>query len=185
MNSDTVPSGSVMAESPAAGTSVDKGSTVTLTISLGKPQVMIPDESGKDPATAGADLRGLNLQVTQSMEPSNSEPSGKVTRTSPAANSNVAAGSTVTIFVSSGPQQVSVPDERGQPQAAAQTALQQAGFTVSVGMQSTGNPANSGIVLQQNPNSGTAPKGSTVTIVVGQFSGTATTSGGATTTLPG
>jgi serine/threonine-protein kinase len=185
MNSDTVASGSVMAESPAAGTSVDKGSTVTLTISLGKPQVMIPDESGKDPATAGADLRGLNLQVTQAMEASNSEPSGKVTRTSPAANSNVATGSTVTIFVSSGPQQVAVPDERGQPQAAAQAALQQAGFTVSVGMQSTTNPANAGMVLQQNPNSGTAPKGSTVTIVVGQFSGPTSTSGGATTTLPG
>jgi serine/threonine-protein kinase len=185
MNSDTVPSGSVMTESPAPGTSVDKGSTVTLTISLGKPQVQIPDESGKDPATAGADLKGLNLQVTQATEASNTEPSGKVTRTSPAAGSNVATGSTVTIFVSSGPQQVPVPDERNQPQAAAQAALQQAGFTVTVGMQSTPNPANAGIVLQQNPNSGTAPKGSTVTIVVGQFSGTTTTSGGATTTLPG
>ncbi len=175
-NSDTVPSGSVISQDPLPGVSVAQNSTVTLVISLGKAQVKIPDESGKDPATAGADLAALNFKVSSASESSTSEPAGKVTRTDPPAGTSVASGSKVTIFVSSGTQQVPVPNEQGQTAGAAQSALQAAGFTVSTVPRATINPLQDGLVLSQNPGGGTAPKGSTVTIVVGQFSGSATTS---------
>ncbi len=179
-NSDTVAAGSVISESPAQASSVAKGSTVTLTVSLGKPQVMIPDESGKDPTVAGAELGALGLKVTQASEASNAEPAGKVTRTTPTANTSVASGSQVTIYVSSGPQQVGVPDERGQPVAAAQAALQGAGFNVVIGGASTG------VVVSQNPSGGTAPKGSTVTITgIPVPASTTTLPAPTTTTGPG
>jgi beta-lactam-binding protein with PASTA domain len=181
VNSDTVPPGSVVSQVPAAGTMAPKGSTVTLTLSLGKAQVRIPDESGKDPVSASADLTVLNLKVTSATEASNSEPAGKVTRTNPAAGTAVASGSSVTIFVSSGAQAVSVPDERGQTAATAQAALQAAGFTVNTVAVSTTHSSQDGVVITQSPAGGTAPKGSTVTIGVGQFSGTTTTTPSATT----
>jgi beta-lactam-binding protein with PASTA domain len=183
VNSDTVAAGSVVSQTPVAGQSVAQNSTVTLVISLGKAQVKVPDESGKDPATAGADLAALNLKVVSATEASNTEPAGKVTRTNPPAGTSVASGSSVTIYVSSGAQQVAVPDTRGQTASSAQATLQAAGFTVSTTTVNTNNSSNAGIVLTQNPVSGTAPKGSTVTIGVGQFSGsTSTTSSGGTTT---
>jgi serine/threonine-protein kinase len=175
-NSDTVPAGSVIRTTPAPGTSVPKNTTVTVILSLGKAQVKIPDEAGKDPATAGADLAALGFKVTSASEASNAQPAGKVTRTNPAAGTTVASGSPVTIFVSSGAQQVPVPDERGQTAGTAQAALQAAGFVVNTVTQTTTNPSRDGIVINQNPASGTDAKGATVTIVVGQFSGTATTS---------
>ncbi|MDQ1415476.1 MAG: eukaryotic-like serine/threonine-protein kinase [Acidimicrobiaceae bacterium] len=180
-NSDTVAAGSVISENPTPGTSVPKGTQVVLTISLGKAQVKIPDESGKDPTVAGAELGALNLKVTSASEASNTEPVGKVTRTNPPANTSVASGSSVTIYVSSGPQPVPVPDERGQSVASAKAALEAAGFTVAI------KPSGAtGTVTQQNPVSGTAPKGSTVTITVtGGGGATTTTSPGATTSTTG
>jgi len=184
-NSNTIASGNVISENPSANTSVAKGSTVTLTISLGAAQVQIPNEAGSDPATAGANLAALNLKVTSMPEPSNTEPVGTVAGTDPPAGSEVATGSSVIIYVSSGPQGVPVPDEVGQSEAAAEAALQNAGFTVSAQTEATTNPLHDGVVLSQSPDSGSSAKGSTVTIVVGQFSGivsnpTTTTSVGTT-----
>jgi serine/threonine-protein kinase len=176
VNSDTVAAGTVIDTNPTAGTPVSKDSHVVLTISLGKAQVKIPDESGKDPTVAGAELGALNLKVAQATEASNTEPANKVTRTDPAAGTSVETGSKVTIYVSSGPQQVAVPNERGQTLATAQAALQAAGFTVTV----SGSQNPDGIVIGQNPSSGTAPKGSTVALTVS--SGSSTTSVPATTT---
>jgi serine/threonine-protein kinase len=180
-NSDTVPAGSVISENPTQGTSVAKGTQVVLTISLGKAQVKIPDEAGKDPTVAGAELGALNLKVTSANEASNAEPAGKVTRTNPAAGTSVAAGSSVTIYVSSGAQQVAVPDERGQSEATARAALQGAGFVVVSTNRTTTDPTKDGTVITQNPVGSTAPKGSTVTIGVGKFSGTTSTSAPPTT----
>ncbi|MDQ6614308.1 MAG: PASTA domain-containing protein, partial [Actinomycetota bacterium] len=173
-NSDTVPANAVIDENPAAGTSVAKGSTVTLTVSVGKAQVKIPDEAGKDPTVAGAELGALNLKVSSANEASNAEPTGKVTRTSPAAGTSVASGSSVTIYVSSGAQMVTVPSVVGQPASSARAVLQAAGFSVSV------SPSGaSGLVVSQSPSGGnTASKGSTVTIVVAS----STTTGATTST---
>ncbi len=167
-NSDTVPAGAVIDTQPAAGTPADKGSTVTLTISLGKAQVKIPDEAGKDPTAAGADLGGLGFKVAQATEASTSEPSNKVTRTDPPAGTSVASGARVTIYVSSGPQAVPVPDVTGQTLSSAQATLTGAGFSVAV------SGSKNGTVISQNPSGGTAPKGSTVTITM---SGTTSTTG--------
>ena len=58
-------------------------------------------------------------------EQSDSVPSGRVTRTDPGANARVKRGSSVTMFVSTGPQNVSVPNVVGQTQNQASQTLQQ------------------------------------------------------------
>lgn len=57
----TVPEGSVVSESPAAQSSVRRGSTVVLTLSLGKPFVTIPPVDGMTVAQAEAKLTALGL----------------------------------------------------------------------------------------------------------------------------
>ena len=69
----------------------------------------------------------------------------------------------MTITVSKGPEMVAVPDVQGLTRAEATTKLQDAGFKVSV-QTFLGAPLDE--VRASRPGSGTAPKGSTVTILV-------------------
>ena len=110
------------------------------------------------------------FQVTVQSEESESVPSGRVTHTDPAANANVKRGASVKMFVSTGPQNVQVPNVVGQPQNQATQTLQAAGFQVFVSQQGTNNAAENGRVLAQNPAAGQqVPKGSGVTLTVGRF----------------
>jgi membrane peptidoglycan carboxypeptidase len=61
--------------------------------------------------------------------------------------------------------EVDVPWVVGRPQHQAERILQRAGFQVSVEQKGT-DQASPGLVIDQNPGGGTAPSGSTVTIVV-------------------
>jgi hypothetical protein len=87
--------GTVTAESPAAGTTVDLGTTVTLTYTLAK--VTVPSEIGRaDLATAEAGIRAAGL-VPRAVGASGAGNKGKVTAESPAAGTKVSKGSTVTL----------------------------------------------------------------------------------------
>jgi beta-lactam-binding protein with PASTA domain len=179
-NSDTVAQGTVISQSPLAGSPLAKGQAVTIVVSLGKAQVVIPDESTKDPATAGNDLGNDGLKTREAFEPSTLIAAGLVTRTDPPAGTQVPKGSTVVIYVSTGAPQVPVPDTIGKTQAVAQSELTAAGFNVNVTTVPTSDPAQVGVVVAQSPSGGKAPKGSTVAITVGV--GSTTTTGATTTT---
>jgi serine/threonine-protein kinase len=82
----------------------------------------------------------------------------------------VPKGSTVTLDVSKGPPQVTVPDVVGETSQQAVLALQNAGFQVNQQYVST-DASQDNIVQSQSPAGGsTATKGQTVTIVIGQHS---------------
>ena len=178
-NSDTVAQGLVISTNPPAGTTVGKSSAVQLVVSSGKQQVQIPSLVNQTPGAAGQALGQLGLTVQQTNEPSSSVQAGYVTRTDPPAGSTVPVGSTVTVYVSSGPAQTQVPTVVGETQSQAEADLSAAGFQVTVVNAQVFNPNQNGIVQQQNPQGGQkANQGSTVTITVGQFGG----GGGSTTT---
>ena len=99
-----VPADKVISQDPGPNAQAPQGSTVKLVVSGGKPKVVVPDETGKDPNDAFADLQAAGLRVKQDSEPSTADLRGKVTRTDPAAGSSVDQGSTVTVFVGTGPQ---------------------------------------------------------------------------------
>nr|WP_231703765.1 Stk1 family PASTA domain-containing Ser/Thr kinase [Arthrobacter sp. zg-Y179] len=64
VNSTTVPAGAVVAQTPASGL-LERGSTVTLTISLGPRMVEVPNYVGQRAETARTDLesRGFTVEV--------------------------------------------------------------------------------------------------------------------------
>jgi serine/threonine-protein kinase len=182
--SPTVATGNVISTTPAAGVSAAQGSAVQLVVSTGKQQVKIPSLVGQTPGVAGNTLGSLGLVVgTQTNESSATVPAGQVTRTDPPAGSMVAAGSSVTVFVSTGPPQVAVPDLTNDTQSAAQAALQAAGLTGSFTTTPVSDKHQDGIVQSQNPApNSTVDKGSTVNVVVGAFKATPTTTTTSTTT---
>lgn len=133
VTSDTIPAGSVVSTDPAAGTAAKPGSRVIATISSGPASITLPDNLvGMSPAQAQQTVEALGLKWTLSdqKEASDNVESGKIARVSPSAGSKVRAGSTITGYVSSGSQKVTVPDVTGMSQDQARNALTQAGLSV-------------------------------------------------------
>jgi eukaryotic-like serine/threonine-protein kinase len=164
------PPGTVVGSEPAGGAQVPKaGQRVTLQIAK-EPQIQVPNVAGQEAGTAQQLLQQAGFQVTVQSEESDSVPSGRVTRTDPGANAMVKRGSAVKMFVSTGPQNVQVPNVVGQQQGQATQTLQGAGFQVFVSQQGTTSPQDNGRVLAQNPSAGQqVPKGSGVTLTIGKF----------------
>ena len=166
---DSHRSGKVIAQSPLGGVKVNKGSTVTLTVSQGPGNTTVPSVTGLTLNQAKQELKqsGLNLARTQS-ETSDAVPAGRATRTDPQAGSSFPVSGAVTLFISSGKPNVNVPDVTGETQAAATSNLKSAGFTVSRAHQSSTTVAP-GTVISQNPAGGTsATSGSNVNLVIAQ-----------------
>jgi eukaryotic-like serine/threonine-protein kinase len=155
----------ILRQDPQPNTKVDEGSTVSLTVSGGPGQATVPTVDGLTQSQARKKLEAAGFKVTVGREASDSVPSGQVTRTAPPAGTQIDKGSTVTLFVSSGPQKATVPSVVGQSQDSASAELANVGLKVSIVPQdSTETP---GTVLSQDPAAGThAARGSTVTITV-------------------
>lgn len=100
-NSDTVPSGSVISQDPAADSESSEGATVNLVISQGPSVVTVPDVTNKSLSEATAILEQLGLTVkTQSFGGGwGDDDDGTVRFQNPAANSQVQPGTEITLTV--------------------------------------------------------------------------------------
>lgn len=103
MQDNTVASGSVIYSSPAAGETVEGGSTVILYTSRAVAQstVMVPSLTGKTIEDARNDVRDLNVSI-RTVDQASSEPAGTVLSQSPPAGSEVRISAVITLVVSTG-----------------------------------------------------------------------------------
>ncbi|MDQ1514917.1 MAG: eukaryotic-like serine/threonine-protein kinase, partial [Actinomycetota bacterium] len=148
-------------------------------------QVQNPHVSGQDPETAPNTL-GANEITTESVnQASDTVHSGTVIGTNPPAGTSVPKGSKIQLIISSGQEQVRVPNVVGLSKSDATTELQNAGFTVVTRDVTSLDPNNAGRVIAQSPPADSkAAKGSAVTISVGKFGGSSSSSTTSTTTFP-
>jgi serine/threonine-protein kinase len=162
-------SGKVIRQDPQGGTKLNQGSTVTLTVSTGPGRRTIPTVTGDTEAQARDAIKGAGLKVgSRQTESSDTVPAGHATRTEPGAGVSVSPGFSVTLFISSGKPQVTVPDVVGLSQSTAESTLRNDGFTVSTTTQ-VSTSATPGNVISQSPGGSTsANPGSNVNIVVAQ-----------------
>ena len=179
---DTQQPGTVVEQDPAANAEVDRGTKVDLTIVAAPEAVTIPDLEGASPEDAQAALLDLGLEPAgPTEEPSDTIDAGLVTRTDPAAGSEVDPASTVTIFVSTGAEQVAVPEVRCQSFGSAQNELDQAGLSSVISSETVPiNPACplGNKVAAQDPAPGTqVDPGTTVTLFQGVEGTTGPTGG--------
>jgi serine/threonine-protein kinase len=162
--SPTVPVGQVVRY--LVGTAVNPpqatyGSTVDVVISKGPAPVAVPAVSGSF-AQAEATLVAAGFKATEAKEASSSVPAGQVTRTDPVAGTKVQKGTTVTVYVSTGPALVVVPSLDGKTVAEATAKLARLGLQVGAVY---GPP--SGTVFRTNPAVGASVKvGSVVNLWV-------------------
>jgi beta-lactam-binding protein with PASTA domain len=176
--------GLVVAQSPASGAQVAKGSKVRINVSRGPEtttstpttpvsgQVTVPNVVGENQTNAQKRLQRVGLKSSLSYVAS-SKPAGTVVTEQPTAGTTVTRGSRVALRISNGPAPKplkTVPDVTGQDQGTATATLRQAGFTVVTIDQPTTDQTQNGIVLDEQPTPGSRiPAGSQVTIYVGVF----------------
>ncbi len=173
--SNSVPAGSVIAQSPSAGVELKPGSTVEITVSTGQEQGAVPNLVGMDLTNAENTLIAADMTLGPVSEEPNDAPQGQVVAQSPAAGAAAPAGTAVSVVVSTGPASVPVPSVVNLTRGDAEGQITNAGFVVSTQEAAVSDPGQDGIVISQNPASGSSkPKGSTVTIVVGRYTGAAT-----------
>jgi eukaryotic-like serine/threonine-protein kinase len=92
--------------------------------------VQVPDLVDMTQEAAQQELQGVGLTMERLEEPSDTVEEGIVTRTDPAGGADVAAGSSVRVWVSAGPDAVAVPEVAGMTQEQATAELREVGFAV-------------------------------------------------------
>jgi eukaryotic-like serine/threonine-protein kinase len=154
------PDGTVVGQSPVAGSKVAKGSTALIRISHGL--VTVPDTVGQISSVAAKIVRAAGL-VPRFFSVPSQRPKGSVVAQHPAAGSRAQRGSTVRLNIAKAssippppPGTRSVPDVIGEPQDRAQQELQAAGFEAGVVYVASGRPA--GTIVSQSPAGGTAAR---------------------------
>ncbi len=163
----------VTAQDPPSGSKVFRDTKVRINVSQGVQQIEVPNVVGQSYASARSTLLAAGLKVAKSVVDSN-QPADTVLSQSPDAGTRVGAGTTVTLSVSRGTTATTpVPDVTDQDEPTAKALLEGSGFKVKETFQDVADPSGDGIVIDQTPAGGAdAPTGSTVTIVVGRFTGT-------------
>jgi serine/threonine-protein kinase len=165
---DNAAAGEVLEQDPEAGAEVAPNSPVTLVVSSGPEPVLIPDVSGRDPATAANLLGQEGFETTTRNQASDTVDAGTVIGTDPPAGQRVAPSTVIAILVSTGPATANVPDVVGDTEDEAKAKLQAADFGFDVTPQEVDNSDDVGRVIDQDPAAGNdAPRGSVVTITVG------------------
>ncbi|HEY1275094.1 MAG TPA: Stk1 family PASTA domain-containing Ser/Thr kinase [Thermoleophilaceae bacterium] len=156
----------VLDQDPDAGSEADKGSTVTLEVSNGPGTVNVPTVAKLPERQAVRELRQADLKVSTDTLPSDSVADGIALRTVPRAGTEVIRGTRITLFISSGPEQVAVPDVTGLSQDSAEQQLESAGLRVSVREQESEEEPEGDVVSQDPAGGARVDKGETVTITV-------------------
>lgn len=162
--------GEVLRQTPAAGMTVKKGKTVSLTVNGEAEQVVVEDVKGYKQQDAYDALKALNLSPKIQAVADDDTAVGYVVKTDPAAGSTVSTGTTVIIYVS-GPSTVVIPNIVGYQYSTAKEELEAAGFVVTAEYDDESDK-DENTVLSVSPNEGEkAKKGSVVTVTVSSGKG--------------
>jgi serine/threonine-protein kinase len=164
-----IPAGDVASVDPVAGTSLEKGATVTLVPSLGAKPVPVPDLIGKTIPEARSLLEHAHLTLAEPPKQQFSDrPEGVIIAIENVpANGKAPRNSAIDVVVSKGPKPVPVPKVVGATVEDATKALEDAGFAVDASKTKFSTDVERGRVIRQNPADGKLLQpGQTVTLVV-------------------
>jgi serine/threonine-protein kinase len=155
----------VLRQDPDPGEAARQDEPVVLVVSRGPGKVRVPSVKDLPQKRAIKDLDKAGLRVTADPQASDSVEEGFAIGTSPIAGTEVDRDTLVRLFVSSGPEQISVPDVVGLTREAAETRITRDGLDVRVEKQESDETENE--VVAQSPGAGaTLERGDDVTITV-------------------
>lgn len=171
-----VEEGKVISQDPDAHTNVAKGTKVKLVISMGVQTGEMNDLVNRTKENAQKYLDGLsdlNLTIVMEEEFSTEIEAGRVTRTDPEAGETLQAGQTVTVWISKGPQTMTMKDLKDETHANAEAYLKNlAGMNLEVrAEEEASEEIEVGRVIRTEPKAGdTLTAGQTVVLYVSKGS---------------
>jgi eukaryotic-like serine/threonine-protein kinase len=187
VENDDVDPGLVVEQRPAPDTPVDPDTEVTIVVSAGVGEAIVPNVVGQPLAQAQAAVQAAGFRFGNPVEEaSNTVPAGSVISTDPEPGTSLARNSVIRMVVSSGRAQAEVPTVTGQSETRATSTLEDRGFDVEVRPEAVpAGDVTAGRVIRQDPQGGARVEaGSRVIIVVGVEAATTTTTTTTTTTPP-
>jgi eukaryotic-like serine/threonine-protein kinase len=131
----------------------------------GTQKVGVPTVVGADQANAEAKLRQDGFRV-DTVQKTAEQPAGQVIGQDPTGGTKAKKGSTVTLTVSAGPQQVAVPQVVGLTVSSARGRLKKAGLEASEREENSDTVAKGRVISVSPPEGQKVDKGSSVTLVV-------------------
>jgi len=162
----TVPVGAVIRTDPNAKKEVDIGTRVTIYVSSGLSQVLVPNLSGMTIEQATAELKKLGLIVGANAKGNSATiAQGVVVATTPAAGEMAKTGASVSLVISSG--QVTIPDLTGMTVDAAANLLGGSDIMITPSLQADTScrvGAGGVIVTSQSVAPGDTPAGTPITL---------------------
>ena len=166
-----IAAGYVVDQNPNQGRDFPEGTVINFTVSKGPApaaEVTVPDLSNMTPEEAEAELAKYKLTgKSGNSEPSDDVEVGHVCRQSPGAGTSAKAGDTITYYLSSGPNEVEVPNVSGYSENNAKSALKSAGFTDVTVVYDNSDTVASGLVVRTDPSAGTKTAANqTITVTV-------------------
>jgi len=172
LNDPTIPINQIISQDPPANTEARSGSAVSVVVSGGAGDLVVPNIEGQVASAAQQLLTTApyNFVVAVIQEPSTTVEKGRAIRTDPVIGSPIGNAATITLVISSGSTKVVVPDVETMTEAEAQAALNSVGLVWEMRYVNvlSGDPNEGRVISQtQQPGSSVAP-GSKVTLVVGR-----------------
>ncbi|GAB3693933.1 Stk1 family PASTA domain-containing Ser/Thr kinase [Nocardiopsis oceani] len=147
---DEAEEGTVLETDPEAGAEIEATDSIVIYVSSGPGDLEIPSVEGQSEADAMSTLTDAGFEnVTTENRANETVAEGNAIGTEPSAGNQVAPSDEVTLIISSGPDQVQVPDLQGMTQDQAQSALDSAGLSADFQEQEDGAPE--GTVINQSP----------------------------------
>ncbi|WP_037367509.1 Stk1 family PASTA domain-containing Ser/Thr kinase [Amycolatopsis orientalis] len=173
--------GKVVSQNPTANSSIAEGTPVDIVVGSGVNQREVPYTVGKDYATAKQIIQDAGFKP-QRVDQASDQPKDQVIEQQPNGG-NLPPNSTVKLIVSSGPQQIQMPDLTGMTQDQATQKLQSLGWSGTIQPQSAhGGSGQPNTVVKQSPQAGSQiSPNQTVTLTIQEDDG----SGGPTTSSSG
>lgn len=154
---------------PSSDKKVKEGSKIKVIVSKGQEKVTVPKVVGMEKEEAIKALEDIKLKVEVIEEASKKVQKGYVISQETEANTEIFAGDTIKIHVSTGTEKATVPSVIGKSEDEAKKSLQDLGFVVTVTTAEDSSKDN-GVVLKQSLDAGsTVEKGSAITITVNTY----------------
>jgi serine/threonine protein kinase/beta-lactam-binding protein with PASTA domain len=150
--SETVPEGAVVATNPGPGERILSGGTVRVDLSKGPERYQVPELANTTPAQAAAILDEQPLVVAgQTLEYSETVPSGLVIRSDPGALALVKPNTEVWLVVSQGRESFPIPTVEGKTAEEAKQLLEDEGFVPIEDPAVFHDTIPAGVVISQSP----------------------------------
>ena len=128
----------------------------------------VPDVVGSSSAVASQRLQNAGFEVNIETVQSDTVPNDRVATQDPQPAEEAKEGSTVTIIVSSGPGQATVPGVLGKKEAEAERLMKEAGFETDVRRETSDTVDKGRVISTSPPENSQLEKGRTVVLVVSQ-----------------